>query len=254
LSYKPWFNEKDKDEVFFSSIHLFGGEQFYPGSGQEHFNVNSSSTDICSNGSTCNPNIVNIELHPIDPGPWNPVARSKLTPAKRENLCKQASHEFRLVADVVLKFHLLKFPFLTLTCYSSKVTAMLLPKLREFRPELLIISAGFDAHYDDFYHFLTEEDIHWITDEMCKVVDDCGGYGVVSVLEGGYSLSSPIGTLPPKIASKCKEGGGGDSYGTRGKKKNASNVKDESIGTGHSVVDSHTMYAQQPGDGGLVKG
>lgn len=93
MAYKPWLNEQDKDEVFFSSIHLFGGEQFYPGSGQELLNATIPSPT----GSTYNSNIVNIELTPIDPGPWNHVARSKLTPSKRETICKQASQEFRLV-------------------------------------------------------------------------------------------------------------------------------------------------------------
>lgn len=96
MTYKPWFNEKDKEEVFFSSIHLFGGEQFYPGSGQEMLNATSSSSSArCPIGSTHNSNIVNIELTPIDPGPWNHIARAKLTPAKREAICKQASQEFR---------------------------------------------------------------------------------------------------------------------------------------------------------------
>lgn len=133
---------------------------------------------------------------------------------------------------------------------------MLLPKLREFQPELLIISAGFDAHYDDFYHFLTEEDIHWITDEMCRIVDGCGGYGVVSVLEGGYSLSSPIIAAP--VTKSSAKGKDGDSHGTRGKKKAVAGGKeDANVQSPPAVcapVDVYTMFAQQPGDGGLVKG
>lgn len=88
---------------------------------------------------------------------------------------------------------------------------MLLPRLESFNPDLLFISAGFDAHHDDWYHFLTEQDLHWATEQLCAVADRCGSgsasgdnggrrkCGVISVLEGGYSLSSP---LPP--ATKVK--------------------------------------------------
>ncbi len=46
---------------------------------------------------------------------------------------------------------------------------MLLPRISAFKPDLLFISAGFDAHYDDNYHFLTEQDIHWVTEQLCEV-------------------------------------------------------------------------------------
>ena len=60
-----------------------------------------------------------------------------------------------------------------------------------FAPDLLFISAGFDAHFDDLYHYLTEEDYHWLTEQLCTTVIPQGGK-VISILEGGYSLSSPI--------------------------------------------------------------
>ena len=81
---------------------------------------------------------------------------------------------------------------------------MLLPRLEAFNADLLFISAGFDAHFDDFYHFLTEQDLHWVTEQLCAVADRSGTFGcteggvarrkcgVISVLEGGYSLSSPL--------------------------------------------------------------
>jgi acetoin utilization deacetylase AcuC-like enzyme len=66
----------------------------------------------------------------------------------------------------------------------------LLPALREFAPELLIISAGFDAHHLDPLGGLkfTDEDFHWITRELMKVADETAAGRVVSVLEGGYSM------------------------------------------------------------------
>ncbi len=70
--------------------------------------------------------------------------------------------------------------------------ARILPRLAAFRPELVLVSAGFDAHQDDplGQMSLTEEDYAWITRELCAVAaDSCDGR-LVSVLEGGYDLSA----------------------------------------------------------------
>lgn len=66
----------------------------------------------------------------------------------------------------------------------------LLPALRAFGPELVIISAGFDAHELDPLGGLNfnDDDFHWITRELMAVADASAHGRVVSVLEGGYSL------------------------------------------------------------------
>jgi len=66
----------------------------------------------------------------------------------------------------------------------------LLLALREFAPELLIVSAGFDAHQLDPLGRLkfTDDDYHWISSELMKVADVSERGRVVPVLEGGYSL------------------------------------------------------------------
>ncbi|WP_416898683.1 MAG: histone deacetylase family protein [Minwuia sp.] len=68
----------------------------------------------------------------------------------------------------------------------------LLPALAAFKPELLIISAGFDAHErDPLAHLnLTDDDYAWITRELMKIADECCAGRVVSVLEGGYDLDA----------------------------------------------------------------
>ncbi|QFR34293.1 histone deacetylase family protein [Ancylobacter sp. TS-1] len=66
----------------------------------------------------------------------------------------------------------------------------ILPRLNAFGPELLIISAGFDAHTRDPLANinLLEEDFAWVTRKLMEVADKhCGGK-IVSVLEGGYDL------------------------------------------------------------------
>jgi len=69
---------------------------------------------------------------------------------------------------------------------------IVLPALNEFKPQLLIISAGFDAHRDDPLAGLNwvEDDFVWATEQLCTVADThCGGR-VVSTLEGGYDLDA----------------------------------------------------------------
>jgi acetoin utilization deacetylase AcuC-like enzyme len=63
-----------------------------------------------------------------------------------------------------------------------------LPALDAFRPQLLLVSAGFDAHYADDIGQLTldETDFHWITRQLKVIADRHAGGHIVSVLEGGY--------------------------------------------------------------------
>lgn len=64
------------------------------------------------------------------------------------------------------------------------------PRLRAFAPDLIIISAGFDAHQDDPLANLnwSVDDFRWITQELCGIADAVCGGRVVSTLEGGYDL------------------------------------------------------------------
>ena len=73
-----------------------------------------------------------------------------------------------------------------------------LPHLRAFRPDLLIISAGFDAHSSDPLAQLNwrVEDFAWLTQELCALAAELCQGRVVSVLEGGYDL--------PALAASAK--------------------------------------------------
>ena len=68
----------------------------------------------------------------------------------------------------------------------------LLPRLRDFAPELLIISAGFDAHMRDPLANLNliEADFVWATQKVMDVADRVAEGRVVSLLEGGYDLEA----------------------------------------------------------------
>jgi acetoin utilization deacetylase AcuC-like enzyme len=67
----------------------------------------------------------------------------------------------------------------------------LMPVMREFRPELVLISAGFDSRIDDLLgqFTLTDEDFADLTNAVKEIADASAGGRVVSLLEGGYNLS-----------------------------------------------------------------
>jgi acetoin utilization deacetylase AcuC-like enzyme len=67
---------------------------------------------------------------------------------------------------------------------------VILPQLTKFAPELIVISAGFDAHYRDPLASLNlrAEDFGWVTRKLMDLADTSAGGRIVSVLEGGYDL------------------------------------------------------------------
>ncbi|MEM9341857.1 MAG: histone deacetylase family protein [Pseudomonadota bacterium] len=69
---------------------------------------------------------------------------------------------------------------------------LVLPAVRAFAPEMILISAGFDAHANDPLANLmwTEDDFTWVTRAICDLADDVAGGRVVSTLEGGYDLDA----------------------------------------------------------------
>jgi acetoin utilization deacetylase AcuC-like enzyme len=68
----------------------------------------------------------------------------------------------------------------------------LLPRLEEFRPEMIFISAGFDAHRDDELGQLglVEQDYAWLTEKICMIAAKHSHRRIVSCLEGGYHLEA----------------------------------------------------------------
>ncbi|NPU94323.1 MAG: histone deacetylase family protein [Gammaproteobacteria bacterium] len=76
--------------------------------------------------------------------------------------------------------------------YRDKVRNEWLNKLETFHPQLIMMSAGFDAHQADPLAdvHLDERDYRWITEELMLVADRCCNGRIVSSLEGGYDLTA----------------------------------------------------------------
>ena len=74
--------------------------------------------------------------------------------------------------------------------FREAMTSVILPRLDGFKPDLLLISAGFDAHTRDPLANLNlvEDDFAWVTGKLMEAADKYCDGRVVSVLEGGYDL------------------------------------------------------------------
>ena len=76
--------------------------------------------------------------------------------------------------------------------FREQVEAHWLPALEAFQPQLVMISAGFDAHVEDTLGQLRlrEPDYAWVTAQLKSIADKSAEGRVVSTLEGGYALSA----------------------------------------------------------------
>jgi acetoin utilization deacetylase AcuC-like enzyme len=74
--------------------------------------------------------------------------------------------------------------------FRSAFETVILPRLREFRPDILVVSAGFDAHTRDPLASLNlvEADFGWVTKRLMEIADSFAEGRLVSILEGGYDL------------------------------------------------------------------
>ncbi len=82
---------------------------------------------------------------------------------------------------------------------------VLLPKVKEFRPELIFISAGFDSRVNDplGQFLLTDEDFVDLTRVLLEAAHQHAGGRVVSLLEGGYNLSGLASASAAHVRALC---------------------------------------------------
>ena len=93
--------------------------------------------------------------------------------------------------------------------FRQAVTAEILPALRDFSPQLVIISAGFDAHRDDplAQMNLDDADYAWVTGELMGLAaDSCEGR-LVSALEGGYDHAALARSSAAHVKALMTAGG-----------------------------------------------
>jgi acetoin utilization deacetylase AcuC-like enzyme len=91
--------------------------------------------------------------------------------------------------------------------FRARVEADLLPALRGFAPDLILVSAGFDAHRLDplAQMALEDDDFRWITEQVMAIADDVCEGRIVSVLEGGYSGEGLAGGCAAHVRALMQE-------------------------------------------------
>lgn len=87
--------------------------------------------------------------------------------------------------------------------FRAAFDSVILPRLRDFRPGFIVISAGFDAHVRDPLANLelVEADFDWATRKIMEIADASAGGRVVSVLEGGYDLQGLSSSAAAHVAA-----------------------------------------------------
>jgi len=91
--------------------------------------------------------------------------------------------------------HIINVPLPAMTDgsgFRAAVEEHWIPALDRFRPQLVMVSAGFDAHRDDplAYLKLDDEDYRWVTERLVDVAERHADGRVVSTLEGGYNTEA----------------------------------------------------------------
>jgi acetoin utilization deacetylase AcuC-like enzyme len=76
--------------------------------------------------------------------------------------------------------------------FRRAMTQQVLPALDAFRPAMVVVSAGFDAHRSDplAQLMLDEGDYAWVTEKLLEIADRHANSRLVSTLEGGYDLAA----------------------------------------------------------------
>jgi acetoin utilization deacetylase AcuC-like enzyme len=178
---------KSPDRLLFFSIHLYDKENETPTSANNDYEFYPGSGSVDQTAY----NIINVPLVPLWKSTSRTVTRGR-TKRGEEDLSGRRA-------------------------FRHGIVTRLLPALRAFNPELVLLSSGFDAAQSDVGNLgigdaggldLTPEDFFWVTKEIQQIADMCCEGRVVSVLEGGYGckvdMSKPgtFGVKPsPQSAS-----------------------------------------------------
>lgn len=185
--YRPWLDETDCENVFFASTHGYGsrgqemaehqGPQswFYPASGKTH-----TSDAIRNPNSVDTPNQSAFILSQT----W-----TRMGDDTKANCCKIINCGLGLPSKEAL-------PGMQRLELRDTYRKKIFPALRDFDPDIIFVSAGFDAHRKDTMNFgyvgMVEDDYEWVTEQLVKIANTCCNGRIVSVLEGGYKIHGGV--------------------------------------------------------------
>ena len=185
------------DELLFVSAHLYQktqGYEFYPGTGKEMGNLEQ--------------NVINVPLAPLwtkqsGTTPTNSLSSTRSGRSVRrknsDDSTKPGESTTKPAAAKVSKGGVSSCCGMGRQTWKNQIEHRVLPSLRAFNPDLILLSAGFDAGKNDVGNMnlqnmfcprigmdLSPDDYVWVTDKINDVARLCCNSKVVSVLEGGY--------------------------------------------------------------------
>ena len=171
--FKPWFDEKDEEAILFASCQGYGeslpGHMFYPGTGATYDTRPPHSSD-----SEQTEFLVGDEASEFQ---YSGGSRPFLNGPRIVNVG-------------------IKGPKSERQLWKRAWRDKILPAVANHKPDLILISAGFDAHAKDDmnsgYIGLLECDYEWVTGELVKIANKHAEGRIVSVLEGGYRIQGGI--------------------------------------------------------------
>ncbi|CAI5717587.1 unnamed protein product [Hyaloperonospora brassicae] len=150
--YKPWRSEDDAENVFFCSVHGYGRKD--PENKEELAKGETQGWFYPGSG------VSDVKESPVI---WD----------EGMPFCQEGVSASRLL-------------------WRSAFRDRILPKLLEFSPDLIFLSAGFDAHRKELvnwgYVSLLEQDYEWLVGHVKQVANTCCEGRLISVLEGGYNF------------------------------------------------------------------
>lgn len=236
--YSPWLDENDAACCLFASVHGYGkkdpafneipGGWFYPGSGSNSAVPQLSVGDDEVERNTVAESSVSLTTqilgggHEDDRKEEADVAMDEVGGGgphehethEHETHAHETEGEGSVPSPMILNIGMpLSHPsdtpgksrFRWREAYRKKI----FPALVRFNPDLILISAGFDAHQKDSINFgfigLLEEDYEWVTGQLVQVANRCCEGRVVSVLEGGYRIQGgPVSAFGRSVAAHVR--------------------------------------------------
>lgn len=244
--YKPWHDEHDTENVLFVSVHGYGPQErglehlfprgaFYPGSGKSCLPTDvtkpsnndpqeslAASTEVAVNedADDDHSNLSNSQV--LEYQQSSNAKIDKLLHIYEPSKSGQKDASFLssmppLILDVGV--HLPDEDFVNGEYrhqWRNYFREEIFPRLMEFQPDCIFLSAGFDAHRKDEinggYIALVEEDYDWVTSNLARIANSVCEGRLVSALEGGYMTkgeycSSFAKSVKAHVASMCRQSG-----------------------------------------------
>jgi len=159
--------DEDRRDLLFASVHGFDGA-FYPGTGETTAGL----------------------VPPNEREDWSKDGVMLQSPENEDDIGAECGDKPRLVNVGMYG----RGPKQDRAKHWRRVwKGLVLPEIYRFNPDLIVISAGFDAHMRDTLQGpvnlgVRESDYEWLTEEIVKIAESCSNGRVLSALEGGYKV------------------------------------------------------------------